>query len=159
MKLRYIVMSMVALTLSVGLVACGDDDDPDDGGAAGSPSAAATTAAEATTEPTEPAEDTPAAGGAGAVTVVAADLSFTPTSFDVTAGEETTVTLDNTGALPHTLTVFSDADYTTAVDGADTDTIAGGDTGEFTVTFDEAGELFFRCTIHPNQMQGTITVQ
>lgn len=151
MKLKYIVMSMVALTLSVGFVACGDDDD--DGGGT---TPAATTAAQPTTEA---AEDTPAPGGAEAVTVVAADLSFTPSTFEATAGEEVTVTLENTGQLPHTLTVFSDVSYTTPVEGADTDTIAGGDTGEFTITFDEAGELFFRCEIHPTQMQGTITVE
>ena len=159
MKLRYIVMSMVALTLSVGLVACGGDDDDENGDPAGGISPAATAVTEATTEPTKAAEDTPAAGGADAITVVAADLSFTPDTFEAPAGEEFTVTLDNTGQLPHTLTVYSDAAYTTPVDGADTGSITGGDTGDFSVTFDTAGDLFFRCEIHPVQMQGTITVE
>jgi plastocyanin len=44
------------------------------------------------------------------------------------------------------------------VDGASTGNIPGGTVGEFTVSL-EAGDYFFRCELHPSQMQGTITAQ
>jgi plastocyanin len=78
---------------------------------------------------------------------------------EATEGDPITVEVTNTGTAPHTFTVYSDEEYTEAVEGADTGNISGGGTGEFTTTFDEAGNYFFRCDIHPTQMEGELIVQ
>ena len=135
--LRVLLLLSASLLLVAAVSACSDDDDEDDGGSA------ATTA--------------PASGGGGggetAVTVDAKDFSFDPDTFAVAAGEEVTITLDNTGSAPHTLTVYTDEEYTDAVVDADTGTVNGGDSGDFTATF-EGGEYYFRCEVHPGQMTG-----
>jgi plastocyanin len=47
-----------------------------------------------------------------------------------------------------------DAAYHNAIAGADTGSVSSGATQTFTVT---AGDgLFYRCNIHPTQMQGKI---
>jgi plastocyanin len=93
------------------------------------------------------------------ISVVAADFSFDPIELEATEGDPITVAVTNAGTQPHTLTVYSDEQFTEAVEGADTGNISGGGTGEFTTTFDEAGKYFFRCDIHPNQMEGELIVQ
>jgi plastocyanin len=142
MKLLRVFLFMGASLLLLGAVAaCSDDDDDSDGGGE------------------EPAATTPAPDGDGdGVTVEAKDNSFDPETFSVTAGEEATVTLENAGNASHTLTVYSDENFENAVDGADTETVNGGDSGEFTATFD-AGDYYFRCEIHPAQMKGTFEAE
>jgi hypothetical protein len=58
--------------------------------------------------------------------------------------------------------VYSDAGYSSAVAGADTDIITAGGSGGFTLTSAAIGgatQLFFRCEVHPAQMEGTISVE
>ena len=159
MKLR---IWAIPLVLAVGIItgiACGDDDyDGDEDDETPATTRQATTAATtstsgsgATVEATEPA-------GSGAIAVTAADFSFTPSEIEAGVGIAVTVELENTGDLPHTLTVYEDDTYATPVEGADTGNVAGGASGEFTATFDEAKTYAFRCDIH-NQMQGTLTVE
>ena len=107
-----------------------------------------------------PAGEAPAAEEpqASEVNVTAADFSFEPAAVEVASGSEVTFNLQNDGSAPHTLTLYSDADFTTPIDGASTGNVSGGGSDSFTVTFDEAGGFFFRCEIHPGQMQGEITV-
>jgi len=57
------------------------------------------------------------------------------------------------------MTVYADDKYADKVQGADTGTISAGKNGQFTVTFDKAGDFFFRCEIHPTQMKGQIAVK
>jgi plastocyanin len=134
---------LVVLTVS----ACGDDDDaadtPDDGGS------------DATaTQDTNGGDD----GGSDVtfVEIDAADFSFNPADVSVAADTELTFVLANTGGVPHTLTVYSDAEFTEGVAGADTGNVQDGAVGEFVTTLG-AGEYFFRCEVHPTQMAGTIT--
>jgi plastocyanin len=138
-------MVLGATAFSVGVLGCGGDDD--DGGPA------ATTAApdDGAATPVEGATET-------FVEVDAADFSFDPDELSVPAGEELTFALSNTGSSPHTLTVYADEDYSEAVAGADTENVPSETVGEFKVTLD-AGDYFFRCELHPGQMQGTITAQ
>jgi len=91
------------------------------------------------------------------VTVEGKDFSFDPTTFTVAAGEEVTVTLNNTGNARHTLTVYTDEEYSDPVDGAET-SVNARDTGEFKATF-EGGEYYFRCEVHPGQMTGTFEAE
>jgi plastocyanin len=153
------------LALAIAALACGGDDDDDDtNGAADEPLPTATrgTAASPTTgaggSPTGGATQ-PAAGG-DEVAVTAADFSFSPSTFSISGASDTTITLTNTGDLPHTIHVYYDAAYTDLL--TDTGNVSAGETGEVTIesnSIESAPELFFRCNIHPSQMQGTITVE
>jgi plastocyanin len=126
----------IVLVAAVAVAACGGDDEVDGDGTA-----------------------TTAAAGPDVISVVAADFSFDPIELEATKGDPITVEVTNAGSAPHTLTVYKDEEYAEAVEGADTGNISGGGTGEFTATFDEAGNYFFRCDIHPTQMEGELIVQ
>jgi len=126
----------IVLLAAVAVAACGGDDDADSGGGA-----------------------TTAAAGPDVISVVAADFSFDPIELEGTEGDPITVEVTNAGIAPHTLTVYGDEEFTEAVVGADTGRISGGGTGEFTTTFAEAGKYFFRCQLHPGQMQGELIIQ
>ncbi len=142
--LRIAILVLAATALSGLLVACGGGEE------------------ESGASPTKTAARSPsatAAGGAQTTEVKAKDFSFDPAKFEATKGKPVTVKLTNAGAASHTLTVYTDEDYTTPVEGADTDTISPGAKGEFTVTFDKAADYYFRCEIHPTQMQGEIEVK
>jgi plastocyanin len=153
--LRVLLLLSASLLLVAAVSACGDDDDDDEDNGDG---AAATTAPAddgddaATTAPAD------GGGGEGTVEVEAQDFAFVPASFAVTADEEVTVTVNNTGSAPHTLTVYTDEEYTDAVTDADTGTLNGGETGEFTATF-SGGEYYFRCEVHPGQMTGQLEAE
>ncbi len=141
---RIAAMGAAMVLLSNGAVGCGSEDGNEgDAGTGATPSARAT-------------ERT---GGDAALAVTAADLSFAPATLVAAAGDAVTITLTNGGNAPHTLTVYEDEAYTTAVADADTGTVAGGAKGEFTATFQESKTYYFRCEIHPSQMMGTITVE
>jgi len=132
---RTFLLLTAGVLLAAG-AACSSSDDEDSGGE-------------------EPAATTAPGGGgeSNTVTIEGKDFSFVPPDFSVAPGEEVTITLNNTGNAPHTLTVYTDEDFTTPVDGADTGTVDGGNSGEFKATF-EAGEYHFRCEFHPGQMTG-----
>jgi plastocyanin len=131
--------------LAAAVVACGDDDESSNGDI--------TPGSTETEGPTdvggEPSEE---------VSVELADFSFDPEVFSVPAGTEVKIDVENTGEQAHTLTVYEDEEYTTAVEGADTGQVEGGADGEFNATF-EAGEYYFRCENHPTQMEGELTAE
>jgi plastocyanin len=108
-------LSICIAAAAIGLTACGGSDEPS-------------------------AADAPA-GNSGEVAV--ADNSFTPASVKVAVGDS--VTFENEGAIPHTVTG----------DGFDSGSLAPGDT--FTFEASEAGSFSYVCTFHPG-MQGTIAV-
>ena len=117
-------MSMVTRTLSlclaaaaIGLAACGGSDD-------------------------EPAA-TSAAKSSGGTAVAVADNSFSPATIEVAVGD--TVTFENEGQIPHTVT------------GDDFDSGSMDPGGTFTFTASEAGSFSYVCTFHPG-MQGKIEV-
>lgn len=91
--------------------------------------------------------DTPAtAAKAAGTTVSVQDNSFTPADLKVAPGD--TVTFTNEGAIAHTVTATSGADF-------DSGSLAPGKT--FTFTAEKAGTVTYVCTFHPG-MQGTIEV-
>jgi len=134
---------VVGAALVLGVTACGGDNES----SGGATSRATTQAAGATNA------GTGAAAGETSFQVVAKDFSFTPETFDVAAGKDVTITLNNQGSATHTLTVYRDDGPTEPVAGADTRNVSGGSKGELTATF-AAGEYYFRCERHPTQMQG-----
>jgi plastocyanin len=149
-KLRAALLLLVTVGATALIAACGGGGDGYSSGAT-APGTSATT---------------PAAGGGaasaygnGAIEVTAEDFSFSPGEFEATAGTPVTITLKNQGSATHTLTVYKDEGYAQKVDGADSGRVTGGASATFTTTFASAGDLHFRCEIHPSQMQGEITVR
>ena len=147
------IAALLAATslLAVGAIACGSDDNNDDN----TPTTAAKTVAP-TQKSGTPAASTTAA--AGTLTVTAANIAYSPTDLTGKVGETTTIMLKNSDTVQHTLTVYEDEQFSKPVEGADTGRVAPGATGQFTITFDKAGDLYFRCEIHPAQMMGEISV-
>jgi plastocyanin len=147
-----IVLAVAALG-AVALVACGGgyDDNGDGGAVATQPSGAVTTLAG--NGPTAPS-----GGGSDEVTVTATDFAFSPDGVEVTSSGDVTFTLENDGSASHTLTLYSDADFNMPIDSADTGIVSAGGSGGFTLAFDAPGEAFFRCEVHPSQMQGSIAI-
>ncbi|MDX1621549.1 MAG: hypothetical protein R3320_11190 [Nitriliruptorales bacterium] len=85
-------------------------------------------------------------GNGGEATVELVDFSIDAPD-TVETGTEVTVT--NNGEAPHTFTATDGADF-------DTGTIDPG--GESTVTIQGSGTVSYECTIHPDQMNGTLEV-
>ncbi len=148
MNIARIALAGLACIVLVTAAACGDDDDDPNG-----PTDTGSTPNVATTqdnvEPTSPEPD---------VSVVATDFAFAPSTLEASAGEAVTITFQNDGAAPHTMTVYEDEEYETPLAGADTQQVAAGASGGLTVTFPDAQTYFFRCEVHPTQMEGTIDV-
>jgi plastocyanin len=153
MRLRYAIIALAAAVLMAGTVACGSGTSN-----AGKTS---TAAAKAPGNPTSaPAAQPTAPGASGAqkqLTITAVDFSFNAPALDVSKGDTITVTFKNNGSTSHTLTFFSDDNYTAAIAGADTGSVSAGATKTLTVTADKG--LYYRCNIHPTQMMGEIEIK
>ena len=81
--------------------------------------------------------------------ITARDFRFEPSEVTLEAGREVTIVLTNEDDAEHNITV----QHLEVDEDAE-----GGETGQATVTPD-AGAYDFECKYHPNQMQGTITVE
>ena len=71
---------------------------------------------------------------------------FDPVAITVDAGQE--VTWTNNDDFPHNVHLLDGSDVT--------EDLPVGD--GVTMTFDEPGEIYYECSIHPQQMQGKIVV-
>jgi plastocyanin len=145
------------LLLGVAAAGCGGDDD-DNGGNNGADEARPTSTRAASGAATRP----PGGGGGTSVSVTARDFSFTPAEFSVSKTSDTTIELKNEGSAPHTFTLYRDEEFTDAIDGASTDRVSGGESDSFTLKASDIGDaddLYFRCEVHPSQMQGEITFE
>jgi plastocyanin len=94
-------------------------------------------------------DDGGGSGSGDSVELVAQDFSFDPTTLDLPAGEEVTVTLMNEGEAEHSFTV-DDLDVETEAEG--------GESAEVSFTAPEEGAVEFHCKYHPDQMTGEISV-
>jgi plastocyanin len=71
---------------------------------------------------------------------------FVPAVIQIDAG--TTVTWTNNDNFPHNVHLLDESDRT--------EDLGIGDTAE--ITFEEAGTIYYECSIHPQQMRGKILV-
>jgi plastocyanin len=71
---------------------------------------------------------------------------FDPVAITVDAGEE--VTWTNNDDFPHNVHLLDGSDVTEDVPIGES----------ISMSFDEAGEIYYECSIHPQQMQGKIVV-
>ena len=171
-RLGYLAaFALFIVVAGTALAACGDDnnDNGDNGNATARPTTAATTARTAAATPaTTSAANTPAAGGGAATSttgattlnVTAKDFSFDIDKDAIPSGGTINVVFKNEGNAPHTITFYTDEDYTQKVPDGDSDTVSGGESKNFTFTAPSSGDdVYYRCEIHPTQMKGELTLQ
>jgi plastocyanin len=155
MKLRMLIFTFLLASFgTLAFSACGDDDD---GTITESP------AESPTSQPTEsasssPVEETftPAPSAAASQLVVIQDFSFNPRQFSVPADEVVAIEVENADRSSHTFTVYTDAEYENAQGIALPLTSDTTKTGYGTFA---AGTYYFRCEVHPQNMQGTFTAE
>ena len=100
-----------------------------------------------------------ATGGPVAVTLLAKNLSFDPTSITASIGVEVTVTLDNQDAgVLHNVAFYTDRSASSAIHVGEL--IPGVATEDVVFTAPSTpGSYFFRCDVHPDTMTGAFNVQ
>ena len=128
--------------------------------------AATTTTVAATTTPTVTNTTTPAAttttvaaGGTATVDLSAKNIAFDKSTITVPAGADVTVNFDNEDdGIPHNFAVYTDSSATDTIFSGET--ITGPDTTTYTFTApSDPGTYYFRCDVHPEQMNGDFVVQ
>ena len=105
-----------------------------------------------------PDDESPATGGVQGepttATIIGEDTAFDVTELQASAGETLRITFDNRDdGVSHNLHVTGE--------GVDeqTEIVAGPVTQTLEVTFEEPGVFTYVCDVHPQQMEGTITVR
>ncbi len=90
------------------------------------------------------------------LTIVAKGIRFAPNALSAPVGAMVNVTLDNQDSgVPHDITFFDPAG--TRVAG--TEIATGPNASSTAFTPGGTGSYSFKCTVHPFQMTGTLTIQ
>lgn len=94
-------------------------------------------------------------GGEGAVELTAENLAFDTDELDFPASTEVEVAFTNKEAVPHNLAIYDAKGGEVIFMGEILNTI-----GETTYSFETpaAGNYYFQCDVHPDQMTGTVVV-
>jgi len=137
--LRRGALLTLTMLLAFALVACssGDGDASDPAGSSGDAGGGTVTVS------------------GGAVEITAADLAFSATTIQATAGEAFTITLVNNDTVPHNISIYTEEGGDRLVEGT---VVNAGETVEVMVDALDAGEYYFMCDIHPADMNGTVVV-
>jgi len=152
---RFSVIAISAVSLALGVAACGGSSKSSSSAASSSASASPTTSTPAASSSTSAAP----AGGASTISDAAdpsGTLKFMKSSLTAKAGN-VTVKFTNASSLPHNFTIASSGG---AVVGA-TPTFSGGGTKTVTVAL-KPGTYTFYCSVDGHRaagMQGTLTVK
>jgi plastocyanin len=135
------IIAVGALTLAIPLVGGACSDDGDD------------VATESSSTSTSSTSSTAPSGGPvnTGPTVEVTEFAYTPSGETVGIGQ--TVTWTNAGNSPHTVTPRPAADGTRPFESTQ---IGPGET--FVQTFNTAGSYSYFCSIHPDRMSGSVTV-
>jgi plastocyanin len=143
-RVRPLLVPLVALSLAIGIAACGDDDESNATADQGSGTTADTSGSD------DPYANTSGSGDDGGEaaegTIVAKDYSLT--DITVAPGEE--IVLKNEGEFAHTATA-DDGEF-------DLGQVEAGATSDPGTAPEEPGTYAFHCEIHPN-MKATLTVE
>ena len=130
-------------------------------------SAALTRAQETATPAASPVaspQASPVAGGGAAQTALTlemVDIAFNPNMFTVAANTDVTITLNNTGVLPHTFVVSDHNQFPGAANLGINVAVDPGSSGMATVNA-AAGQYYFYCDVPGHEeagMHGVMTVQ
>ena len=150
------IIGALATVLAFGAIACGGDDEDEDGdGATPAGTTAAATAA--------PSTDSESNDGGGEevipVDITAQDFEFEADVTTIEAEAVIAVSFTNAGSAPHTVNFYTDEEYSEAIPGAESGQISAGGSTNFTFEAPESGTAFYRCEVHPTQMQGGLAVE
>ncbi len=92
----------------------------------------------------------------GVVEIRADDLLFDADVIEAPAGEPFTIRFTNGEAVPHNISVYTEEGGELIVLGT---VIGEGETDEVQVPALDAGEYFFVCDVHREEMTGTLVVE
>jgi plastocyanin/mono/diheme cytochrome c family protein len=107
---------------------------------------------------TPTAVPTPAAN-AQQITIVGENIAFDKTTIDANAGAPITITFDNKDdSVDHNIHFF-EGSSASGKSIAATDVVAGPATQQLNLGELAAGTYFYHCDVHPDAMQGTLTVK
>jgi plastocyanin len=147
------MFGILAAALVLGAGACGGDDD-DESDSDAEPTSAATTASTTTS-----------GGGDGGseevipVDIIAQDFEFQADVETVAPDSVIAVSFTNNGSAPHTVNFYTDEEYSDPIPGAESGQISAGGSVNFTFESPESGTAYYRCEVHPTQMQGGLAVE
>ena len=143
--LRPVLGLMFVGLVAAAFAACGGGDD------SSAPTAVATKQGGAVA--------TSSGGAPQQVSLVATDFAFTPNKVELNGGTGTSadVTIKNNGQVPHNFQLYSDKTFKKKVEPASIGITAPGSSGVAPFSVPAKGTTyFFRCELHPDQMQGQI---
>lgn len=137
-------------------------------GGAGSSSAAGATGAATSSAAAASASSAAAGGGGGqaascspsgtSLKISAKNIKFDKSCLAAPAGKAFTITFDNKDSgVPHNVDIFTNSSATKSLFKGST--ITGPKTTTYKVPALKAGTYYFRCDIHPTQMNGTFVVK
>ncbi len=125
---------------------------------AASPASLAPTSA-AETVPTSTDASIAPAGASSAIKVEAVDSAFNVKTIKAQANSAVTVTLTNTGEIPHDIAFYDKEGGAPLAKAAVSPLVQGGQSATFTFTTPGPGTYFFVCLVHPKEMTGTFVVE
>jgi plastocyanin len=130
---RGALITLILVTSSV-LAACGGGSDNGDGGGGGGTATVENGAVEVTAEES---------------------LVFNVGTIEATAGEAFTITFVNNDTVPHNISIYTEQGGDELALG---DIVEAGQTVTVDVPALDAGEYYFVCDLHPQDMDGTVVV-
>jgi len=156
MRLSHLTATILGGALLVA--ACGGASEASQSPATGSPVTSAPPAA-VTAAPTDASVETPPAAAETEIAVESVDSAFNTKTITAPANTEITVTLNNTGELPHDIAFFDKEGGNPLAESAVSTIIQGGETTSITFTTPGPGTYFFVCLVHPVEMTGAFVVK
>jgi plastocyanin len=154
------------MTLALVAAACGGDAETATGPTATGPTAIGPTATGPTAigpTATGPTATGPTATGGDAcepsgrrIEVSAVGLGFDPSCLAAPAGKSFTIEFTNNAGIPHNVAIYTDESAAESLFVGES--FVGVDTMTYDVPALDAGTYFFRCDVHPPQMNGTFVV-
>jgi plastocyanin len=93
----------------------------------------------------------------GVISLSAKDLKFSAPCLVAKAGEAFTIHFTNQEDMPHNVAVYTDSGKSTVIVKGDIVPTAGA-SKDYQVAAQQAGQYYFDCEIHPDQMNGALYV-
>jgi len=93
----------------------------------------------------------------GVITLSAKDLKFSAPCLVANAGEAFTIHFTNDDTQPHNVAVWTDSSKSTSIVKGDIISTQG-DSKDYQVPAQNAGQYYFDCEVHPEAMNGTLYV-
>jgi plastocyanin len=93
----------------------------------------------------------------GVITLSAKNTKFSAPCLVASAGEAFTIHFTNEDTMPHNVAVYTDSSKGTTIMKGDIIS-SQGDSMDYKVDAQDAGQYYFDCQIHPTDMNGTLYV-